>query len=214
MPTQSEFEVIHVDNHLLVVNKPAGMLSQGDSTGDRSLVEHAQDWLVDTYNKPGNAFVGLVHRLDRPVGGVMVLARTSKGAARLSDQFRQRRVEKVYWAVVNGIPNPAQQSLEQTLDDKACRLEFRTLRTHKGQTLLEVRPLTGRKHQIRRQLAAAGHWIVGDLRYGADRPLNRHAIALMSRSIGFAHPTTKEQLCFEVSPAPWWPLSDDDTTTR
>jgi len=213
MTSTDRIRIVHVDNHVLVVNKPAGLLSQGDKTGDTSLVDEARAWLIKTYNKPGNAYVGLVHRLDRPVSGVMVLARTSKGAARLSDQFRRRTILKTYWAVVEGCPKTDEQTLVHTLDEKSCTLDFRTLYTDGRRTLLEVRPHTGRKHQIRRQLAAIGHSIVGDIRYGAKAPLTRHAIALLSKSIDFTHPTTQQEMRFETEPESWWPLKPEETAT-
>ena len=193
-------QVLYNDNHLLVVNKPAGVLTQGDQTGDVTLLDHARRWLKHTHRKPGNVFIGLVHRLDRPVSGVVVLARTSKAASRLSEQFRSRQVEKIYAAVVCGTPSPAERLLTHRLDGKPCRLEFSVVASAAGQSLLEVRPLTGRKHQIRRQLSAAGAVIVGDLRYGATAPLPDRSIALHASRITVTHPTRRELMTFE---SPW-----------
>jgi len=203
-------EVLHVDNHLLVVRKKAGILSQGDDTGDASLVDLARRWLIETYHKEGNAFVGLVHRLDRPVEGVMVLSRTSKGATRLNDQFRTRSVEKVYWAIVEGTPKKLSGQRKDVLDGKECTLSFDVRAKTTQRAWLEVRPLTGRKHQIRRQLAAMGHPIVGDVRYGASKPLSRHSIALLAHAITVEHPTTRERMTFCVEAPDWWPWAMDN----
>ncbi len=206
MPNEP-LDVLHLDNHLLVVRKPAGLPVQRDESGDRSLLDVARAWLKLEFDKPGNVFVGLVHRLDRPVEGVVILARTSKGASRLSAQFRERRIEKTYLTVVSGRPDPPSRRLEESLSGKSAILEFDTLRKAKGTTLLEVRPLTGRKHQIRKQLAAAGHPILGDLRYGATAPLPARRIALFARAIGFEHPTLKTPLRIECPLPGWWPLA-------
>ena len=197
--------VLYVDNHLLVVHKPAGQLSQGDATGDPSILDEARHWLKREYAKPGNVYVGLVHRLDRPVCGVMVLARTSKAASRLSDQFRRRLVRKTYQAVVIGQPVRPEGTLVDTLDDKECELRYRLLGTGQGLSLLEVEPLTGRKHQIRRQLARMGCPVLGDLRYGAKCPLPNKAIALRAVRLEFEHPTKREPLCFQADEPDWWP---------
>ncbi len=196
---------IYVDNHLLVVDKPAGALSQGDSSGAVSLLDAAKAWLKTEFDKPGNVYLGLVHRLDRPVCGVMVFARTSKAAARLSDQLRRRQFGKVYEAVVHGDP-PASATLEDELDGRECRLDLVCLERRGALARLEIRPATGRKHQIRRQLAAAGYPIVGDVRYGGPRrPLPDRAIALRSRALTLEHPTRKEALTFEADAPGWWP---------
>lgn len=188
-----------------MVDKPAGTLCQGDATGDISLIDQVRAWLVEEFDKPGRAFVGLVHRLDRPVCGVMVLARTSKGASRLSKQFREHTVEKVYHALVHGTPAADRAVLEAELDGKACSLEYRMVRISGATALLEVRPKTGRKHQIRRQLSAIGHPIVGDTRYGAPKRLPNRAIALRAVALSFDHPTRKERLRFEARAPEWWP---------
>jgi 23S rRNA pseudouridine1911/1915/1917 synthase len=201
----TKWQMLYTDNHLLVVYKAPGLLAQGDRTGDASLVDHAKAWLKAQYQKPGNVYVGLVHRLDRPVGGVMVLARTSKAAARLSQQFRERRVDKVYQAIVEGSLSPREGVLEGGLDGKDCRLSYRTLAAGAHRSELEVRPHTGRKHQIRRQLAEAGHPIVGDRRYGAKGALARRCIALAATSLEFDHPTRDERLCFGAPLPGWWP---------
>lgn len=196
--------VIYCDNHLLVVVKPAGLLTQGDRTGDPCLLEISRAWVQREFGKPGHAFLGLVHRLDRPVAGVLVFARTSKSAARLSAQLRERRVIKVYEALVEGVPRGPFE-LETTLDGKDCRLSASILETGRSQARLEVRPSTGRKHQIRRQLAGSGHPIIGDTRYGAHGRLPNRCIALAATAITIEHPTRREPMTFEAAAPDWWP---------
>ncbi|MBA2849776.1 23S rRNA pseudouridine1911/1915/1917 synthase [Thermosulfuriphilus ammonigenes] len=210
--------ILYEDNHLLVVNKPTGLLSQGDITGEKSLFSLAKSYLKEAYKKPGNVYLGLVHRLDRVTSGVVVLAKTSKAARRLVEQFKKKEVVKTYLAVVRGDP-PNYGRLEGYLlyDDfrrkvlvfwkprsgaKEASLEFRVLRKDRGQSLLEVRPLTGRKHQIRALLASAGWPIVGDRRYGlkSGGPILLHAFC-----IELVHPVRKEKLLF-IAPLPgYWP---------
>ena len=205
--------VLYHDNHLLVVHKPPGMLTQQDRTGDPCVLDLARAWLKETFARPGNVFVGMVHRLDRPVGGVLVLARTSKAAARLSAQLRERTVRKIYRAEVHGIPDPPDAILEAVLDDKPCRLGYRTLRGGDDRALLEVEPTTGRKHQIRRQLAGIGHPIVGDLRYGAPAARADGQIALYAWRITIVHPTRGETLTFEA-PLPAWARAPGQDSQR
>lgn len=200
---------LYEDNHVLVVNKPSGMLSQADLTGDLDVLTAAKQIIKQRDNKPGNVFLGLVHRLDRPVSGVMVIAKTSKGASRLSLQFRERTTVKNYWARVEGIPKPTKSELRHRLEKnpatrvtravsgtrgKEARLRYRVLNVDEDTALLEVTLITGLSHQIRAQLSAVGHPIVGDKKYGARRPFCPGAIALMSKSITFSHPTQKELL--------------------
>ncbi|MCR9197962.1 MAG: RluA family pseudouridine synthase [Planctomycetaceae bacterium] len=205
-----DIDVLYEDNHLLAVNKPAGMLSVGDDTGDASAFDLAADYLKVKYNKPGNVFVGVVHRLDRPVSGVLLFARTSKAASRLSDQFRRRSVRKRYLALVEGRAAAGVQELEDCLakDErtntvsvvgrgdrrgKLSRLTYECLRTLRGQSLLRVEPLTGRSHQIRVQLASRGLPILGDLKYGARQGLG-HRILLHAAELHVDHPTQKHRL--------------------
>jgi 23S rRNA pseudouridine1911/1915/1917 synthase len=221
-------EILHEDNHCLVVNKPAGLLAQGDSTGDLSLVDLVAADLKRRFHKPGNVFVGLVHRLDRVASGAVLLARTSKGAARLSDQFRQGTVQKLYRAIVEGRLDlePGTQWLDTLLKDSGPNvvrvvpshtpggLEARTMarvissnRTD-GSTLVELRPITGRPHQLRVQLSSRGHPILGDRKYGARSrlacQLGGERIALHASELRFTHPTTREALCVRAPvPADW-----------
>jgi 23S rRNA pseudouridine1911/1915/1917 synthase len=217
--------VFFEDNHLLVVYKPAGLLSQGDETGEANLLDLSKAWIKERHHKPGQAFLGLVHRLDRPVAGAMVFARTSKAAARLSDQIRNRRMRKVYLAVVEGGPPSAAGRLVHCLErrertvrivshptplGREARLAYRVRETALGRSLVEIELETGRKHQIRLQLAHVGCPIVGDVRYGASEPLPSRQIALLAREICFEHPTRRETLTFTApAPAGWpWPTSE------
>ena len=214
----SALQVVYEDNHCLAVLKPAGLLTVGDRTGDESLVDRVRDYLRVKYKKPGNVFVGVVHRLDRPVGGVVLFARTSKAASRLAEQFRSGRVEKVYQAVVEGrvavregllvdrlVKNRQTNVVRRDRDGdpraRESQLSFRRLRSTSTSTLLEIRPMTGRSHQIRVQLAAAGHPIVGDRKYGSMRALD-DGIALRAVSLTFEHPTSKLRITVEA-PADW-----------
>ncbi|WP_169974253.1 RluA family pseudouridine synthase [Tautonia rosea] len=214
--------VLDEDNHCLALNKPSGMPTQGDESGSESLVDWAREDLRVRYQKPGNVFVGLVHRLDRPVSGVVVLGKTSKGASRLSAQFRDGTVEKVYWAIVEGSPkedagtwtdrlikDEAKNVVRVGAGGKEAVLAFRVLERWKGQSWLEVRPISGRSHQIRVQLASRRLPIVGDLKYGASGRLSAsdggHRIALHARSLRFKHPTTSAATLV-VAPVPSdWP---------
>ncbi len=212
-------EILYVDNHLLVARKPAGMLVQGDVTGDVSLLDHGKAWLKAEFAKPGEVFLGLVHRLDRPVSGVIVFARTSKAASRLSEQFRTRSVRKVYWAIVEGRMDGQGELYDRILregprarvlpagasEGDEARLSWRSLASEPEASWIEVDLHTGRHHQIRAQLAAAGHPILGDLRYGATMPFPRRAVALHARSLAFEHPTLREPLTFTAEPEAHWP---------
>jgi 23S rRNA pseudouridine1911/1915/1917 synthase len=222
-------DVLYEDNHCLAVNKPAGLLTQGDATGDPNLVDEARAYLKAKYAKPGNVFVGLVHRLDRPTSGVVVLARTSKAAERLSAQFREGTVEKVYWALVEGRGPQGPGVLDDTLrkderrnvvevvapgtpGGRAAALGYQVLGRSAAGCWLEVRPLTGRSHQIRVQLAARGWAIVGDTKYGATTSLRaldgRPRVALHARSLTIEHPTRREAIALTAPvPAdlPWPP---------
>lgn len=217
-------EVLYLDNHLLVVAKPPGMLAQSDRTGDADLAEWAKGYIKREFDKPGNVFVGIVHRLDRPVGGVTVLARTSKAASRLSDQFRQRRVDKTYLAFVEERltgSGTREDYLVKTHDResgtrvkrtkagasgaKKAVMHWKALSVIGRRTLVEVSLETGRAHQIRVQLAALGHPIVGDLKYGASAPLaDGRGIALHAVRLSLDHPTQKDRRTFTHAPPATW----------
>lgn len=220
-PTPTPFEVLYEDNHLLVTVKPAGLLVQGDATGDETLFARAKAYVKEKYNKPGQVYLGLVHRLDRPTYGVVVFARTSKAAARLSQQFRERGVRKSYVALVDGVVKAdsgaaahylkrnrqrRQTDLceESTPGSRLAELQYRVLSRGRRTTLVEVNPSSGRKHQIRVQLAAMGHPVVGDTKYGAGSiPLGKN-IALAALRIEIEHPTTGQRLAFEAPPPRWY----------
>jgi 23S rRNA pseudouridine1911/1915/1917 synthase len=219
-------DVLYEDNHLLAVNKPAMLPTMGVSEDRASLLDIAREYVRKKYNKPGNVYLGIVSRLDAPVTGVVLLARTSKAAGRLSEQFRQRHVEKTYWAISEGSVSPPQSTLTNYMrkderhrkmhvtnadaaDSQRAELSYRTLDGLSGEpklrpgldaTLLEVQLLTGRKHQIRVQLAHAGFPIVGDRKYGA-RTAFPAGIALHSRRLVAVHPVTKMQIEI-VAPLP------------
>lgn len=235
----SELEVIYEDNHVLGVCKPAGMLSQGDRTGDISALELARLYIKEKHQKPGNVFIGLVQRLDRPVSGVMIFARTSKAASRLSESFHDREVEKTYLCIVSGNITRDSGELKALIErthnrsrvvttegarSKSATLEYHVLERFVGKegtakgthararrdpaemTLLEVRPRTGRHHQIRLQLAEAGHVIRGDLKYGAVTPLADKSIALHAVRLRVPHPVREELIeLFALPPSsePW-----------
>ncbi len=211
--------VLYEDNHCVAVFKPAGLLTIGDRTGDLSLVDLVRDDLRNRYSKPGNVFVGVVHRLDRPVAGVVLFARTSKAAARLAKQFREGRVTKVYRALVEGrVATPEGMLIDRLVKDRQTNivrrvaspnqksressLTFRRLKMQRDTTLLEVEPRTGRSHQIRVQLAGAGHPIVGDRKYGSQRSFPG-GIALQAVRLIFEHPVRKVPVTVEA--AAEWP---------
>lgn len=209
-------EIIYEDNHLLVVNKPAGQLVQGDQTGRATLLEEARRWLKETYNKPGNVFLGLVHRLDRPASGVVVLARTSKAASRLSEEMRSRRPRKTYWAQVEGEIPPQGQFIDHLERDEFCsrvvaapagkeaRLNYKRLSFAAGVSLVEIALETGRHHQIRVQFSHRGFPILGDRRYGSRRSFGEDAIALHAREMIIRHPTRQDEMRFIADPHADW----------
>ena len=210
--------VLFCDNHLLVVAKPAGMPAVPDASGDESLLDRAREWVRIEFAKPGAVFLGVVHRLDRPVSGVVVFARTSKSAARLAPQWRARTACKIYWGVCGAIPSAPAGACEQWLvkdrdanrvriapagsaDSKHAVTRWRVLEQRAGRALVELVPKTGRPHQLRVCAASLGAPLVGDLKYGAREPLDDASIALHARSVEFDHPTRGERMTF-AAPVP------------
>jgi len=201
-------EIIYEDNHLIAVSKPAGILVHGDETGDESLVDAMKAYIKVEYNKPGDVFLGLIHRLDRPVSGVVLFAKTSKALIRMNKIFQDRKVTKTYKAVINRVPDPLEGKLkhwlkkdgkknvsraynQQVKESKECHLSYKYKGGLNGYHLLEVKPITGRPHQIRVQLAVNGTPIVGDLKYGYPRPTQDRSICLHCESLSFEHPVKK-----------------------
>jgi 23S rRNA pseudouridine1911/1915/1917 synthase len=209
-------DVIYEDNHLLVVNKPCGQLVQGDQTGRSTLLDAGKTWLKEKYGKPGNVFLGLVHRLDRPASGVVVLARTSKAASRLSEEIRTRRAKKTYWAKTSGeVPELEAWSDHLERDEytsrvvtaprgKDARLSFRRLSLESDTSWVEIDLETGRHHQIRVQFSHHGYPILGDNRYGSTRNFAPDAIALHAREFRIKHPTRDEEMHFVAEPDIAW----------
>ena len=219
----NDIDIVYEDNHIIVVLKPQGVPTCGDESGDDSLLEGVRRYLKVTYEKPGNVYVGLIHRLDRPTGGVMVFAKTSKAASRLSEQMRGGDFEKKYFTVLVGIPKEPQKTLVNYLKKnpvnnmvylcppttdgaKMASLDYRVLQEREGLCLAEVRLHTGRTHQIRVQMAGIGHPVYGDMRYGGENA-KKGWLALWAYSLSFTHPVTKERMRFMVQPpadnAPW-----------
>ena len=230
-PDRWGLEILCEDGPVLAVNKPAGLLTQGAVYGNPPSVESlVKAWLKRKYDKPGNVYLGVPHRLDRPVSGVLLFARNSKAAARLSEQFHERRVEKIYWALVEGSPSPPEGVLVDWLrkvpneargevvppgapDARKCSLTYRTLARGGAETLLEITLGTGRMHQIRLQLASRGRPIVGDQQYGARTalpappPVGRASapIALHARRLSFLHPIRYDEITVTAPLPNVWP---------
>ena len=196
-------QVLYEDNHIIIVYKQSGEIVQGDKTGDKPLSETIKEWIKQKYAKPGNVFLGVVHRLDRPVSGIVVFAKTSKALSRLNNMFRNGEVRKTYWAMVQTAPNMPEATLTNWLvrNEKQNILKYKTIGQTEHYTLLEVNLLTGRHHQIRCQLAAMGCPIKGDLKYGARRSNPDGSISLLSHKVEFIHPVSKQKIVV-VSPLP------------
>ena len=217
-----QLQVLFEDNHLIAVNKPAGYLSQSDQTGDVTVMDLAKEYIKVRYNKPGEVFLGSVHRLDRPVSGVIVFARTSKALSRMTEIFRERKVTKTYWAIVEEQPTPiegrlvgylykdAKKNISKVVPKansnrhqgaKEATLDYRMIGRVGSNVLLEVKPLTGRPHQIRVQLAQQLESpIRGDLKYGFRTPNEDGNINLHSRQLEFQHPVKKEPIVITADP--------------
>lgn len=218
LSNKSNLQVLYEDNHIIIVNKRAGDIVQGDKTGDQPLNEVVKDFLKDKYNKPGNVYLGVTHRLDRPTTGIVVFAKTSKVLPRMNKLFSDKKVNKIYWAVVKEKPEKDKNTLIQWLkknpknnkstaynneikDSKRAILHYNVIKHLNNYFLLEINLETGRHHQIRCQLASIGSPIKGDLKYGFDRSNKDASIHLHSRKIEFIHPVSKEQIAV-VAPTP------------
>ncbi len=212
-----EGRVLHEDNHLLILNKRAGEIVQGDKSGDEPLLELARSYIRETCHKNGNVFCGLVHRIDRPVSGAVVFARTSKALSRMNELVKQRRISKVYWAIVEGVPAAEEATLVHYVQknertnksyvsetDKPgwqrAELRYLLIGTSERYSLLEVELHTGRHHQIRAQLAAMGNPIKGDVKYGARRACEDGSIMLHARSLRFEHPVSHQVVSVFAEP--------------
>ena len=216
--TKDNLQILHEDNHIIVVNKRVGDIVQGDKTGDKPLSEIVKEYLKQKYNKPGEVFLGVVHRLDRPTTGIVVFAKTSKALTRLNELFSNRETQKTYWAVVKNKPpknedilihflkrneknNTSKAHLKEVPDSKKASLDYKIIATLDNYFILEINLHTGRHHQIRAQLATIGCPIKGDLKYGFDRSNPDGGIHLHARKLAFIHPVTKEMITL-VAPTP------------
>ncbi len=210
---------VYEDNHIIIVRKESGEIVQGDKTGDTPLSEIIKAYLKEKYNKPGNVFCGVVHRIDRPVAGLVVFAKTSKALARLNDMLQKGEIHKTYWALVEGKREEKEGEIESWLlsdgrlnktrvvskgtpDAKLSKLKYRVIAEGERYSLLEVKLLTGRKHQIRVQLSSTGTPIKGDLKYGARRSNPGGGISLIAKKVEFIHPVSKEKIEVETDPLP------------
>lgn len=220
--TKDNLQILHEDNHIIVVNKRVGDIVQGDKTGDKPLSEVVKEYLKIKYNKPGEVFLGVVHRLDRPTTGIVVFARTSKALTRLNEMFSNRATQKTYWAVVKNKPpktedtlvhflkrnpqnNTSKAHLKEVPDSKKASLDYTIIKTLDNYFVLEINLHTGRHHQIRAQLAAIGCPIKGDLKYGFDRSNPDGGIHLHARKLAITHPVTKKALAL-TAPTPNDPI--------
>ncbi|MFD2602899.1 RluA family pseudouridine synthase [Flavobacterium suzhouense] len=208
---KTNLQVLYEDNHIIVVNKRVGDIVQGDKTGDKPLSEVVKEYIKDKYNKPGDVFLGVVHRLDRPTTGIVLFARTSKALTRLNELFKNRETKKTYWAVVKNKPsqksatlvhylkrnektNTSKAHIKEVPDSKQASLDYTIIKELNNYTALEINLHTGRHHQIRSQLSAIGSPIKGDLKYGFDRSNPDGGIHLHARKLKFIHPVSKENI--------------------
>jgi 23S rRNA pseudouridine1911/1915/1917 synthase len=215
---KSNLQILHEDNHLIVINKRVGDIVQGDKTGDKPLSDVVKEYIKDKYNKPGDVFLGVVHRLDRPTTGIVVFARTSKALTRMNELFSNRETQKTYWAVVKNKPlksedklihflkrneknNSSKAHLKEVSDSKLASLDYKIISELTNYFALEINLHTGRHHQIRAQLAAIGSPIKGDLKYGFDRSNPDGGIHLHARKLVFIHPVSKENIII-TAPTP------------
>lgn len=211
LSNKTNLQVLFEDNHIIIVNKRAGDIVQGDKTGDKPLSDVVKEYIKDKYNKPGNVYLGTVHRLDRPTTGLVIFAKTSKALPRLNKLFIDKAINKTYWAIVKNQPKKPKNSLTHWLkknpknnkskahikeipDSKKAILHYKTIKTLDNYYLLEVNLETGRHHQIRVQLASIGCPIKGDLKYGFDRSNKDASISLHARHIEFMHPVKNETI--------------------
>ena len=215
---KNNLQVLHEDNHIIVVNKRVGDIVQGDKTGDKPLSEVVKEYIKVKYNKPGEVFLGVVHRLDRPTTGIVVFARTSKALTRMNELFSNRETQKTYWAIVKNKPintedklvhylkrneknNTSKAHLKEVPDSKLASLDYKIIATLQNYFALEINLHTGRHHQIRAQLSAIGSPIKGDLKYGFDRSNPDGGIHLHARKLVFVHPVSKENIEI-IAPTP------------
>jgi 23S rRNA pseudouridine1911/1915/1917 synthase len=215
---KNNLQILHEDNHIIVINKRVGDIVQGDKTGDKPLSDIVKEYIKDKYNKPGDVFLGVVHRLDRPTTGIVVFAKTSKALERLNKMFSERETQKTYWAVVKNKPpktddklvhflkrneknNSSKAHLKEVPESKIASLDYKIIKELNNYFVLEVHLHTGRHHQIRAQLQAIGCPIKGDLKYGFDRSNPDGGIHLHARKLAFVHPVSKEKIEV-VAPVP------------
>ena len=208
-----DLRILYEDNHLIAIFKPSGILVQGDSSGDENLMDLTKRMLIERDNKPGNVFLGLIHRIDRPVSGIVLFAKTSKGAARISEQIRNREFKKIYCALVVGNMSPLSGVLKhRLLKDEARRmaiisemgdeaiLDYETIESVGNHSVLKINLITGRFHQIRAQLSAVGHPILGDVKYGASEVLPDRSIALCATEMEFISATGSKLVSIKIDP--------------
>lgn len=215
---KNNLQILHEDNHIIVINKRVGDIVQGDKTGDKPLSDIVREYIKEKYSKPGDVFLGVVHRLDRPTTGIVVFARTSKALERLNKLFSERETQKTYWAVVKNRPaknednlvhflvrneknNTSKAHLKEVPNSKKASLDYKIIKQLNNYFVLEINLHTGRHHQIRAQLSAIGSPIKGDLKYGFDRSNPDGGIHLHARKLNFVHPVTKEDITL-IAPTP------------